>query len=231
PLEGVGRGARLEGAAPKNLGPGGLDRVGHLLHLRVRLHRAGTGHDHDGLAADGDSVDAHLGRLRPHLAARELEGLLHGHHRLPRLHRLEETKMRAPPLFAHRGHDGLELAPDNVRGIAHLGDATAHVVDRGVPDTRFQDDDHSDLPRICASGRSSAINAAKRSGLSDCGPSESASAGLLWTSMMSPSAPAASPALAMADTYSQCPVPWDGSTRMGRWESFLTTGTALRSRV
>src|SRR6266436_10348315 len=231
PLEGVWRGARLEGAPAEDLGARRLDRVGHLPHLRLRLHRAGAGHDHDGLASDGNAIDAHLGGLRPHLAARELERLLHGHDRLHRLHRFEEAEIRPAPLLAHGGDDGLELAADNVRRIAHLRDATADVVDGRVPDTRFQDDDHSDLPRICASGRSSAMRAAKRSGLSDCGPSESASAGLLCTSMMSPSAPAASPALAMADTYSQCPVPCDGSTRMGRWESFLTTGMALRSRV
>src|SRR5207245_529161 len=46
-----------------------------------------------------------------------------------------------------------------------------------------------------------------------------------------PSAPAATPAMAIASTSSQWPVPWLGSTKMGRCESFLTTGTAFRSSV
>src|SRR2546422_5090839 len=49
--------------------------------------------------------------------------------------------------------------------------------------------------------------------------------------MMSPSAPAATPARAIDSTYSQYPVPWLGSTTTGRCESRFTTGTALRSRV
>ena len=49
--------------------------------------------------------------------------------------------------------------------------------------------------------------------------------------MMSPSAPAATPAIAMASTNSQWPVPWLGSTRIGKCESFFTAGTALRSSV
>src|SRR6266446_4425739 len=76
-----------------------------------------------------------------------------------------------------------------------------------------------------------AMTAANRSGLSDCGPSDSASSGLGCTSMMSPSAPAATAAMAIASTYSQWPVPWLGSTTTGRWVSFLSTGTALRSSV
>ena len=76
-----------------------------------------------------------------------------------------------------------------------------------------------------------AISAANRSGLSDCGPSESASSGLGCTSIIRPSAPAATAAIAIDSTYSQCPVPWLGSTTTGRCVSFLSTGTALRSSV
>src|SRR5882762_5890602 len=76
-----------------------------------------------------------------------------------------------------------------------------------------------------------AMTAANRSGLSDCGPSDSASSGLGCTSMISPSAPAATAAMAIASTYSQWPVPWLGSTTTGRCVSFLSTGTALRSSV
>ena len=68
-------------------------------------------------------------------------------------------------------------------------------------------------------------------GLSDCGPSDSASSGRGCTSMISPSAPHATAALAMGATRSQWPVPCDGSTTTGRCESFFSTGTALRSSV
>ena len=35
----------------------------------------------------------------------------------------------------------------------------------------------------------------------------------------------------MGSTLSRIPVPWLGSTKIGRCESFWTTGTAERSRV
>src|SRR6267142_4248005 len=130
--------------------------------------------------------------------------------------RAPDSLTRAAALLAHRGHVGLELATDDVGGIAHLGHAPADVLDVAVPDAALEHDDHSDLPRTSARGRSSDMSLPNLSGLRDCGPSDSASAGLLCTSMMSPSAPAASPALAIADTYSQWPVPCEGSTRIGR---------------
>ena len=49
--------------------------------------------------------------------------------------------------------------------------------------------------------------------------------------MISPSAPHATEALAIGATRSQCPVPCEGSTTTGRWQSFLSTGTAFRSSV
>ena len=48
---------------------------------------------------------------------------------------------------------------------------------------------------------------------------------------MIPSAPAAMAARAIGDTISHRPVPWLGSTMIGRWLSFFTTGTALMSSV
>src|SRR3989338_5898261 len=68
-------------------------------------------------------------------------------------------------------------------------------------------------------------------GSSDWGPSERATSGFGWTSIIRPSAPAAMAALAIGPTYSQLPVPWLGSTMTGRWDRFLITGTALRSSV
>ena len=58
-------------------------------------------------------------------------------------------------------------------------------------------------PRAMA--RTWRTSSAKRSGLSDCPPSDRASSGLGCTSMISPSAPAAMPARAIGVTYSQLP--------------------------
>ncbi len=49
--------------------------------------------------------------------------------------------------------------------------------------------------------------------------------------MMSPSAPAATAARAIGITLSRRPVPWLGSTTIGRWLRFLITGIAARSSV
>ena len=61
-----------------------------------------------------------------------------------------------------------DYAADDVWRVAHLGHATADVVDLHVPDSRLQDDDHSDLPSTWANGRSSAISLANLSGFKDC---------------------------------------------------------------
>ena len=55
-LEGIGRAARLEGAAAKNLGAGLRDLSGDLEDLLARLHRARSGHDHYFVAANLHSV-------------------------------------------------------------------------------------------------------------------------------------------------------------------------------
>ncbi len=69
-----------------------------------------------------------------------------------------------------------------------------------------------------------------RFSLSDWGPSDQALAGSGWISTIIPSAPAATPALAIGGTRSQIPVPWLGSTMIGKW-LFLMIGTALKSKV
>ena len=55
-LKGVGRAARLEGAAAQDLGSGLGDLLGGSEDLLARFDGAGSGHDHDFLAADFDSV-------------------------------------------------------------------------------------------------------------------------------------------------------------------------------
>src|SRR6516162_8092301 len=86
-------------------------------------------------------------------------------------------------------------------------------------------------PMAGAMMRSSAINCVNVEGSSDCAPSESARSGSLWTSMIRPSAPAATAARAMGGTLSRRPVACEGSPMMGRCESFLMTGIAARSNV
>jgi len=59
----------------------------------------------------------------------------------------------------------------------------------------------------------------KFSGFNDCMPSDNALEGSGCTSMMSPSAPAATAALAIAGTPDQMPIPCEGSTITGKWVS------------
>ena len=87
------------------------------------------------------------------------------------------------------------------------------------------------LPTILAMPFSSPISLAKRSGLKDCAPSQSAASGLLWTSIKSPSAPTATAAFAKGSTIHHRPAAWLGSTTTGRWLSFFTAGIALTSSV
>ena len=55
-LEGVGGGPGLEGAAPEDLGPGGLHGLGHGDDLLLVLHGAGAGHHQEVAAADLGAV-------------------------------------------------------------------------------------------------------------------------------------------------------------------------------
>ena len=68
PLERVGRGARLERAAARDLGTPGLDALGHRPELLPRLDGARPGHHGEAPAADRGSVDADDGIGRVHLA-------------------------------------------------------------------------------------------------------------------------------------------------------------------
>ena len=74
--------------------------------------------------------------------------------------------------------------------------------------------------------RSSAIVVAKASNGSAAGPSWAAEAGSGWRARSTPSAPAATAARAIGRTCPRSPVPWLGSTTIGRWLFFLTTDTA-----
>src|SRR5271157_4066826 len=82
-----------------------------------------------------------------------------------------------------------------------------------------------------AISRTSAIRSSNCSGNSDCLPSLSARSGSGWTSMMRPSAPTATAARDSGVTLLRLPVPWLGSTMIGRWLNRCTAGTTLRSSV
>ena len=86
-------------------------------------------------------------------------------------------------------------------------------------------------PMTGAIWRRSWTSSANISGVIDWGPSESARFGSWWTSIIRPSAPTAAAARLRGATFSRRPVPWEGSTRMGRWLRFFTAGTMARSRV
>src|SRR5699024_10266424 len=87
------------------------------------------------------------------------------------------------------------------------------------------------LPTTGAIVRRSRTTSSNCSGLMDWLPSQSACSGSLCTSMISPSAPTAIAARARAGTIHALPVACEGSTMMGRCETFLTATIAERSRV
>src|SRR6266851_1233759 len=86
-------------------------------------------------------------------------------------------------------------------------------------------------PMAGAMIRSSAIKRSNCEGNIDWAPSLSARSGSQCTSMIRPSAPAATAARAIGATMSRRPAPWLGSATIGRWLSFLTTGIAEMSNV
>ena len=114
PLEGVGRGARLEGAAAEHVRAGGLDALRHRGELGLRLDGARSGHHHDLGAAHRDPVDLELGVVGVRLAARELEGLEDAHHVLHRVERLEREQLLLGPIVPHDPDDGAHLSTGEV---------------------------------------------------------------------------------------------------------------------
>src|SRR4029077_8117064 len=86
-------------------------------------------------------------------------------------------------------------------------------------------------PTTAAIWRTCTIRSSNCSGNSDCMPSDSALSGWLCTSTISPSAPTATDARDRGVTLLRFPVPWLGSTTIGKWLSHCTAGTMLRSSV
>ena len=75
------------------------------------------------------------------------------------------------------------------------------------------------------------MRSANWSSVIDCSPSDSASSGRGWTSTMTPSAPAATPASDIGLISQRLPVAWLGSTMTGRWVRWWRSGMAARSSV
>jgi len=82
PLEGVGAGAGLEGAAAHETATRGLDPARGLAHLLRGLHRAGPGDDLDLFPAQGNAFDVDDGVLGMGIAGDDLVGLLDAQHLL-----------------------------------------------------------------------------------------------------------------------------------------------------
>src|SRR5215213_716247 len=72
------------------------------------------------------------------------------------------------------------------------------------------------FPSVCATAASRGMSAAKFSSVSDWPPSDLARSGSGWISMIRPSAPAPSDAIASGGTKYHLPVPWLGSDITGR---------------
>ena len=90
---------------------------------------------------------------------------------------------------------------------------------------------YSTLPSNSTRFFKSAIRLVNSSQFNDWAPSHLALHGLLCTSISKPSAPAAMAALAIVGTIQAWPVAWLGSTTTGRWEYFLISGMADKSKV
>ena len=111
PLERVGRGARLEGAAAQDAGTLALDASGRLHQLLARLDRARPGH-HDQLLAEAElhAVDAHPRPFDLVLGARQLVRRADPDHLLDAVERAEVG-------------DALEVAADDADHRALLAHA------------------------------------------------------------------------------------------------------------
>src|SRR5664280_1920090 len=89
----------------------------------------------------------------------------------------------------------------------------------------------TERPSTLAIWRTSAMRSSNCCGKSDWLPSLRAWSGSVWTSMIKPSAPTATAARDSGVTLLRLPVPWLGSTIIGRWLKRCTAGTMLRSSV
>ena len=112
-LEGVGRGAGLEGAAPEHGGAALLHRLGNGHHLFLALHGAGTGHDGQGAAADLGAAHGNDRVLRVEFPVGVFVGLLNPLDVLHDVQGGDEVDVQLGRV-AHQSQDGVSLADAGV---------------------------------------------------------------------------------------------------------------------
>ena len=140
-LEGVGRGAGLEGTAPEHGGAAGLDGLGDGHHLLLTLHGAGACHEGQVAAADLGVAHLHYGVLGVELAVGILVGLLDPLDVLHDVQRGDQVNVQLGSV-AHQAQDGVGLTDAGVDDDALFlkpGDKTFQLVPVGV---LFENDDH-----------------------------------------------------------------------------------------
>ena len=141
PLEAVGAGPRLEGAAAEDVGAGVADRLGDLDQDRLALDGARAGDHGQVAAADLDPLDLEDRVVGVELAAGELVRLEDRHDLLDAVDRLERLGLQLLLVADHaddRPRDPLAEVGREAQRLDPLED----VVDTVRGGVRLQDDDH-----------------------------------------------------------------------------------------
>ena len=120
-LEGVRRGARLEGAAAHELQPGALQERGGGLHLLLGLHGAGPGNDGEASRANGHAAHGDPRGVGMELPGGKLVRLEHAQHAF-HAGQLVELGLVQGAVVTGDAADGLDRAAAQVRGIAEVLD-------------------------------------------------------------------------------------------------------------
>ena len=141
PLEGVGRGAGLERAAPQHRCAGLLDLLGHVGDLLLALHGAGARHHGQLLAAHLGIAYLHRGGFRVEHAVGLLEGLGHLH---DALHAAEGLNLGGIHLagIADEAQNGQVGAEHGVHVQALGGEHVGQPVDFLLLRTLLQNNNH-----------------------------------------------------------------------------------------
>ena len=145
-LEGVGRGARLVGAAAEHAGSGLRDFFSDGQRLLAALHRAGPGDDRELRAADGNVGvgEAHDGVVGFTLPADQLEGLADAYDLLHARHVFQAAALHIVQIAGHG--DGVALgALHGVGAEAEGFDPFADLLNLLPGCLRLHDNQHGDL--------------------------------------------------------------------------------------
>src|SRR5262249_37664340 len=128
PLEGVGRGTRLEGAAPEHRDALVCDDTGRLEGLLPALDRAGSGDEAEIAVADPAAADLDQRRIGGEYAADELGGLQHREHLVDARVPLERQRREKLALADRSDHGRLAPRGDE-RSAAGLLEPRDDMVD------------------------------------------------------------------------------------------------------